>query len=133
MDPKKSLPWLLWDGSCGFCCWWVHWISSRGGRAVLRIVPYQDAPTPPMTLELAQRAAQAVVLILPDGTQLSAGRAVVGVLRELGWTRRAAVLESPLVLPMLEWLYRWVANHRPFLSRFASSPPHTCRDALRDP
>jgi predicted DCC family thiol-disulfide oxidoreductase YuxK len=71
-----------------------------------------------MTPDLYRACARAVHLITPDGHVLRAGRAVVEVLRLLGWRRRAALLLLPPFVWLVELGYRIVANHRPFFGRF---------------
>lgn len=94
---------------------WVR-RNDRRGRFVL--VPYQQAPSPPMTPELYEDCARAMNVIRADGRRLRAGRAALYVLARLGY--------GPLVwigwLPPFSWLveiaYRFVADHRTALGRF---------------
>jgi predicted DCC family thiol-disulfide oxidoreductase YuxK len=67
----------------------------------------------------------AVWAIAPGGQKWSGAAAVNRALRELEgvWPGVAAVYR----LPPIRWAedkgYRWVADHRPWLSRFYSAPP----------
>ena len=118
--------WLLWDGDCGVCCWWVQWARKRGAENHFRIVPYQDAPSPPMTPELLPRAARSVQVITSNGDNLEAGRACLYVLHALGRKTAARILRVPPLVWFLELGYRIVADNRPFVSRFMSRDPKTC-------
>ena len=55
----------------------------------MHAVPYQDAPQPPMTDELARGCARALHVITPEGQILRAGRATLYVVEQLGWRRLA--------------------------------------------
>lgn len=124
---RDSRPWLLWDGTCGFCCWCVEWALRRGAEHHFRISAYQDAPTPPVDEALSAACAKAVQVIHPDGQRESAGRAVLTVLKSLGWSGFVRVLRIPPLIWLVELGYRCVAANRPFLGRFASADPAVCR------
>jgi predicted DCC family thiol-disulfide oxidoreductase YuxK len=118
--------WLIWDGACGFCCWWIEWARRRGAEALFRIIPYQEAPSPPMTDALRARARRAVQVVTADGRELSAGRACLYVLERLGWGRWARLCSHPPFLWGIEVTYRIVARNRPFFGRFVSRDPRGC-------
>ena len=124
-DPER--PWLLWDGACGFCCWWVEWARKRGADLHFRVVAYQDAPSPPMSPALRDAAARAVQIRFPGGEGPGGGRACLLVLDRLGYRRLARVLGGKPLLPLAAAAYRAVARHRGFLGRFLSRNPATCR------
>lgn len=109
--------WLIWDGTCGFCRASVEWVMARDRRNLFRPVPFQQAPSPPMTPALFARCKDAVQVVRPDGTILEAGRAATFVLRELGYRKTAALLGARWFRPFTEWGYRRVANNRDFFGR----------------
>lgn len=85
------------------------------------MVPYQEAPSPPMTDELREAAAGALHVLLPDGTIIVGDRAVVYVYEKLGYA-----VAGVFRLPPLSWvsplMYSVLANHRRFFARFAFRP-----------
>jgi len=85
---------------------------------VIRAVPYQEAPRPPMTDALARRCASAVHVITPDGRILSAGRASLCVLGLIGYRRLARVWAIPPLIWLVELGYWLVARNRRFFGRF---------------
>lgn len=111
-------PLLLWDGACGFCRRCVVWALVRDREHKIRALPYQEAPSPPMTDALRARCERAVQLLYPDGTLRSAGRAVLDVLALLGWEKTARVLGAPPLVWLVEAGYRLVARHRGWLGRW---------------
>ena len=72
-----------------------------------------------MTPELEKRARRAIQVITHDGRRLSAGRAVLFVLEEIGWHPVLARLgqRRPFVWP-IELGYWIVARNRSFFGRF---------------
>lgn len=71
-----------------------------------------------MTPELERACVRAVHVVTCQGDTLSAGRATLFILGELGWRRTAAVLRLPPFIWFVELGYRLVADHRPFFDRF---------------
>ena len=110
---------LIWDGECGFCCNTVTWLLRQGRDARIQAVPYQDLPAPPMTPALRRQAERAVQVITPQGQQLSGGRAVLFVLRQVGWHPwLVRVASARPVVWVVELGYWIVARNRQFFSRF---------------
>ncbi len=110
--------WLIWDGACGFCRQSVNWVLAHDRDGLFRPIPYQKAPSPPMTPELFERARRAVQIVMPDGSVIEAGRAAAFVLGKLGWKRLARFMQWGVMARLTEWGYRWVARNRGWLGRW---------------
>jgi len=108
---------LLWDGDCAFCRRSVEWVRRRDTRRELEVVPYQQAPAPPMTPELARACARAVHVVTPEGEVLRAGRASLYVLGRIGHPGLARILSLPPLVWAVELGYWLVARNRQFFSR----------------
>ena len=108
---------LLWDGDCGFCRRSVEWAERRDGGQAFRAVPYQQAPSPPMTPELRAACARAVHVVTPEGTVLRAGRAALWILQRTGHPVLSRVLALPPLLWAVELGYWLVARNRRIASR----------------
>jgi hypothetical protein len=80
-------------------------------------MPYQRAPSPPMTAPLATECARAVHVITPRGVLLRAGRASLYVLDQVGWHWTARLLARWPLIVLVEIGYAIVARHRQFFSR----------------
>ena len=63
---EPGIYWLIWDGHCGFCRRSVDWVRSHDRDGLFRTVPYQEAPSPPMTDELRERAPRAGAVLTPS-------------------------------------------------------------------
>jgi predicted DCC family thiol-disulfide oxidoreductase YuxK len=108
---------LLWDGECGFCRRSAAWAERRDTGHTFRPVPYQQAPSPPMTPELRAACARAVHLVTADGRVLRAGRACLWVLERTGFPLLARVLALPPLVWAVEVGYWLVARNRRLASR----------------
>lgn len=110
--------WVLWDGECGFCRRSVSWAIRHDHAGLLRAVPYQRAPSPPMTPRLYRACRRAVHVVTPEGRVLRAGRAALYLIAASGWPLPARILSLPPLIWLVEIAYRIVAENRPFFGRF---------------
>ena len=108
---------LLWDGDCGFCSRGVRWAERRDTGHTFQAVPYQQAPSPPMTPDLRRACACAVHLLTAEGEMLRAGRACLWVLQRIGYPVLARVLAVPPLVWAVELGYWLVARNRQLASR----------------
>jgi predicted DCC family thiol-disulfide oxidoreductase YuxK len=108
---------LLWDGDCGFCRRSVLWAERRDTNHAFQAIPYQQAPSPPMTPELRAACGRAVHLLTPEGRMLRAGRACLWVLERIGYPLLARVLAVPPLVWAVELGYWLVARNRKLASR----------------
>lgn len=109
---------LLWDGRCGFCRRSAQWVGRQDTEGQFEILPYQDAPAPPMTEALRRRCAHAAHVITTGGEVIGAGRALLFIIRALGWPRLAWILSLPPLVWAIEVGYWIVARNRMIFSRF---------------
>jgi predicted DCC family thiol-disulfide oxidoreductase YuxK len=110
--------WLLWDGDCGLCRRTASWVKRHDNHERFRIVPYQEAPSPPMSPGLHAACGRAMHIVKSDGTVLRAGRASLFILELIGWGWVARLLTLPPFIWIVELGYRIVARNRPFFARF---------------
>ncbi len=126
-----SRPIVIYDRDCGFCRRSVaRWQARTGDR--VRYLPFQ---LPGLLARFAIPRADArrsVQLVLPDGRRFEGAAAVF---RALG-TPAARLGRLPLVLPIAERIYRWIARHRTLAARIdrlllgaEAAPPSTSRVA----
>jgi predicted DCC family thiol-disulfide oxidoreductase YuxK len=115
LSPRRDF--LLWDGTCGFCRRGVAFVQRRDTQGVFFAVPYQEAPSPPMTAELRAACARAFHVVTQDGQVLRAGRAALYVLARLGHPLLARVLALPPLVWAVELGYWLVAKNRHLFSR----------------
>jgi len=134
--PAKPL--LVYDGDCGFCRTWVaRWRRTVGPQVDYEEFQAAGARFPTIPRSRFRRALQ---LILPDGEVFEGAEAVFRTLAMVpGAPRRrrwlAVYQNVPGARPVFEWGYRWVADHRPLLTRvshFFFGPPADARSAAAD-
>jgi predicted DCC family thiol-disulfide oxidoreductase YuxK len=112
----RTVPWLVFDGDCGFCTTSAQWVARRlahPGRADALLVPWQF--TDLAALGTTQdRAEQEVLWVAPDGTVLGGAQAFAAWLRFAG--RPHVVLGTVMTWPGVRQLaaavYRLVAANR---------------------
>lgn len=108
----RKRAWLLFDGDCGFCSRLAARVGEwdRAGR--LRVVAYQEAPSPPMTPALREACAQALHAVTPRGQVLRGGDATIFTLGALGWRGLARVLWLRPLRDVVGFGYGIVARNR---------------------
>lgn len=117
-ERRPDQAWVFWDGTCGFCRHAVAWVKRRDQHDRLFLVPYQRAPYPPMTEDLARRCERAIHVITPNGTVLSSGRASLYILDAVGWHCFSALFSKRPLVWLVEAAYWLVASNRQWFSRF---------------
>ena len=104
--------WLLFDGDCGFCTRLADWVARRDQGRRLRVVAYQEAPSPPMTPELRVACAEALHAITPRGRVLRGGDATIFALGAVGQRGLARVLWRRPLRDVMGFGYKIVARMR---------------------
>lgn len=124
---------LVWDGSCAFCRASVRLIRrlDRAGRFC--DVPWQQAPSPPMTPALREASSRRIQVITAEGRVHDAGRASLFILAELGWRRTARVLGRRPLIWLVELGYHLVSVVRHAISKLVPMRPRTELPLPRDP
>ena len=80
-------------------------------------MPYQEAPSPPMTSELREACKRALHVVTSSGEVLKAGRATLFVAEQIGYQRLAHLLRPPPFIWAVELGYRIVASNRSFFAQ----------------
>ncbi|MDG2050742.1 MAG: DCC1-like thiol-disulfide oxidoreductase family protein [Myxococcota bacterium] len=109
---------VLWDGDCAFCRRGILWFKNRDSTGRLQMVPYQQAPSPPMTPTLARACRKSLYVIHPDGNQTRAGRAILFLFEAIGFKRLARLGSRRPLVWAIEFGYWLVARNRQIVSRF---------------
>lgn len=109
MAPAR--PTLVFDGRCGFCRRWVGRVAALDHRALLDLVPLQDAKVLAVTGQSVERLKTAVHFVRHDGFVFAGAAAVREVSRYL---RGGRIVRGMLVVPgamrVADWVYGWVAQ-----------------------
>jgi uncharacterized protein YqjF (DUF2071 family)/predicted DCC family thiol-disulfide oxidoreductase YuxK len=115
---------VLYDGTCGFCSWWVPRLEKLLNDSGFAIAPLQEEwvqrtiPLPHANL------ADDIRLLLSDGTLVSGADAYIYGMKQMRCARPLGVL---LGLPGLRWItcavYALVNRNRFAISRICKLPP----------
>ena len=119
-DPEKlDRPLVVWDGTCGFCRRSVEHLRDRAGDR-LDFIPYQHVHRYFDDI-YEEDFERAVHLIEPDGTYSAGAEAVFRALDYApdGGTGRWLYEAIPAFAVLSERGYRWVAEHRPLVSKLS--------------
>lgn len=81
-------------------------------------MPFQEAPTPPMTPEMYEACHKAVHVVKTDGEVLRAGRAAMFILQEIGYSVLGRVGSWYPFIWFVELGYYLVATHRGKVYRY---------------
>ena len=118
-DITSRLPLLAYDGSCGFCAYWVRYWQRLTGECI-RYVPYQEiaADHPDVPLEEFARAIQ---LFEPDGNHYHGADAAFRVLARAPGRAKGLWLyrHLPGFAALAEAIYALIARHREMAYRWS--------------
>ncbi len=110
-------PLLVYDGDCGFCSYWArYWQKLTGDRVEYRAYQEVAAQYPAISPADFQRAVQ---FIAPDGHHASAAEAsflTLSYARGKGFWL-ALYRNLPGFAAVSEWVYAFIAAHRPVFFR----------------
>ena len=112
----RDVPWLVFDGDCGFCTISATWVSERlhrrgGPNAELR--PWQFTDLAALGTS-AERAQQEVLWVTPEGEVRGGAAAFAGWLRFRGGAYGVAgrAMDLPGVRALAAAVYRLIARNR---------------------
>jgi predicted DCC family thiol-disulfide oxidoreductase YuxK len=108
---------VLWDGDCGFCRRGIRWFERRDTAGRMKMVPYQEAPSPPMTPVLAAECDRALYILHPDGSRTGSGRAILYMFGVIGHPKLARSLAWPPLVWLVELGYWLMARNRHIASK----------------
>ncbi|MGH3978839.1 MAG: thiol-disulfide oxidoreductase DCC family protein [Pseudonocardiaceae bacterium] len=106
---------LVFDGYCGFCTRAVHAVLRLDRRGRVRALPLQGPRVLALTGITREQALHEAWWVAVGGTRLGGAEALTAAVSAavgipLGWLHR-----TPGLRVLLDWVYRWVAEHRRLL------------------
>ena len=99
----------------------------------MELLPYQDAPDPPVSPEIRAACADSLHVIDVDGTVYNGMRGLLFVAERIGWPRSSRLLALPPMIWVGELGYVFMANNRPLFARFLFRSETGGPFAPRDP
>lgn len=122
--PTYAHGYVLYDGSCGFCSWWIPRLERVLSRAGLAIAPLQEPWVRHAVNLPIDELTQEIRIALRDGTTISGADAYLYAMRRIRWLKPLGALLS---LPGLRWItaraYQLVSRNRFTISRVCGWEP----------
>ena len=88
-------------------------------------MPFQEAPSPPMTPELREACKRAMHIIKRDGQMLRAGRGALFVMEQVGFVWTARFFRLIPFIWFVELGYWTLARNRKFFGKFLFRTDYT--------
>ncbi len=115
--------WILYDGACGFCSWWVRrWqkvVEARG----FALKDLQSAAADGSVTIPTENLLDDIRVLTPAGALISGADAYLYVARRIWW---AWPFYAVFSLPGFNWLlwrgYRWFNRNRYRISPYCAMP-----------
>jgi uncharacterized protein YqjF (DUF2071 family)/predicted DCC family thiol-disulfide oxidoreductase YuxK len=116
--PGDAKGYVLYDGACGFCSWWIPFWQDTIRRTGYEIAALQE-PWVQRALGLPQeQIASDIRLLMRDGTLWNGADAYLFGMRRVWWSAPVGWLLSMPGLRQLTWrFYRWFNRNRFAVSR----------------
>jgi predicted DCC family thiol-disulfide oxidoreductase YuxK len=132
--PRNAInPVFIYDGDCGFCqrsvrvlqAWRVkaHFQANHDSQALLSQVGLTLADSQRYALWLEQDTNGSWQVARGAGAISAALSCCTGVWPGLPLRLISPLYDWPFVKPLVDWVYRWVADHRYWLSKGTCSLP----------
>lgn len=116
-NPEKLL--LLYDGDCPVCRRKVAFLQRRDRQGRLQFSDIRDSAFQPLETGIDfQLLEKKIHAVFPDGTEVSGMEAIRAAYRETGLGWLAAPTGWPLLRPLFDGLYAFVARNRQAIGRF---------------
>ena len=112
----RDVPWLIFDGDCGFCTSSADWLGRRLNRPLgpnARLVPWQFTDLAALGTT-TQRAQREVLWVSTDGTIRGGAAAFAAWLKFRGGPYAVAgrAMDLPIVRKLAASVYRVIAQNR---------------------
>lgn len=121
---RDARGYLLYDGGCGFCSWWVSKIRDHLAKVGIAVAPLQSAWVADTVKLPAGELVNDIRLILSDGSILSGANVYIDLLKRIKWTRPLGIITGlPLIRSVMWAFYRLLNRNRFVVSRVCKLEP----------
>src|SRR6266540_6405092 len=121
---NKPLGWVLYDGACGFCSWWIPFWKKTINKTGYDIAPLQAEWVREKLRLSSEYLNKDILLLLNDGKIVAGADAYIFGMKKVWWSSPAGFL---LGLPGFHWLtwqfYKIFNRNRLFVSRVCRLKP----------
>jgi uncharacterized protein YqjF (DUF2071 family)/predicted DCC family thiol-disulfide oxidoreductase YuxK len=107
--------WVLYDGRCGFCSWWISILKPTLARAGFESAPLQSPWVTERTAIPQERLSDDIRLLLANDQVISGAAAYRHVMKHIWWSAPLGyICEAPGIRWLMDRLYTLI-NHNRFL------------------
>jgi len=127
-DSTPHLGWILYDGSCGFCYWWVHFWQKVVAKRGFTLKDLQTALADGTLAIENDRLLDDIRVLDSEGQLFSGADAYLYVAKKIWWALPFYVLFSLPGFHQVLWsVYRWFNRNRFRVSRHCRLPERPSR------
>jgi predicted DCC family thiol-disulfide oxidoreductase YuxK len=124
--PKNG--WILYDGSCGFCFWWVHFWERVVAKRGFALKDLQTALADGIIAISKDRLLDDIRVLDADGRLISGADGYLHVARKIWWAWPFYALFSQTGFrQIMEAAYRWFNRNRFRVSKYCRLPERGAR------
>ena len=125
---KDIKGWVLYDGACGFCTWWIPFWKKTINKTGYDIAPLQ-AKWVRQKLNLPDEMSNKdIVLLKRDGTKIIGADAYIFGMKTVWWSSPLGYMLGLSGFKQLTWIfYKWFNRNRFLVSRVCRLNPELMR------
>lgn len=128
IEQKQLLPikgWVLYDGACGFCTWWIPFWKKTINKTGYDIAPLQAKWVKEKLALDDEHLNKDIVLMFTNGTILIGADAYIFGMKTVWWSSPAGYLLSLPGFKQLTWAFYKIFNrNRFFVSKVCRLKPN---------
>ncbi|MBL6656225.1 MAG: DUF393 domain-containing protein [Flavobacteriaceae bacterium] len=105
---------IIYDGVCVFCNYWVNWLIKRDGKDLFRFIPLQTKLGQTLLLErnISSDKVESIVYIQPEQAYFLKSDAILNLLSELTYWKSFAIVLSVFPRVIRDFFYDFIAANR---------------------
>ena len=105
---------IIYDGVCVFCNYWVNWLIKRDQKDLFRFIPLQTKLGQTLLSErnISSDKIESIVYIQPEKAYFLKSDAILNLLRELTYWKSFALVLSVFPRVIRDFFYDLIAAHR---------------------
>jgi predicted DCC family thiol-disulfide oxidoreductase YuxK len=124
MDKNQPKGWVLYDGACGFCSWWIPFWQKTINKTGYDIAPLQAKWVREKLAPDDEILNKDIVLLFSDGRKLVGADAYIFGMKTVWWSKPVGYLLGMPGFKQLTWLFYKIFNrNRFFVSKVCRLKP----------
>ena len=111
----KPKGWVLYDGYCGFCSWWIPFWKKTINKTGYDIAMLQDDWVKSRMNLPDKLENKDIVLLFSDGSKMAGADAYIFGMKTVWWSSPIGYLLGLPLLKQLTWMFYRVFNRNRFM------------------